>query len=187
MPVIFLLSGIVSGIALIMVIYVLISKIRGEDINLACIETLAGQLLLFLIIDISLELLELVHILYLQEEGIEVILGLITDKLFVSYIIVQIGLGGLLPIAMLGAGKISKSAGLKRAVYTLSSVLVLIGVFANEVERYNRRTADLKEPERFRILPYSNLWPGRSARIHCSTDIPICGTVGADQNIPYKQ
>jgi len=130
MPVIFLLSGIVSGIAIIMLIYVIISKIRRENINLACVETLAGQLLLFLIIDISLELLELVHILYLQEEGIEVILGLITDKLFVSYIIVQIGLGGLLPIAMLGAGKISKSAGVKKTAYTLSSLLVLIGVFA---------------------------------------------------------
>jgi len=130
MPLIFLFSGIVSGMALVLLIYVVIFRTGRDEINLTCFETLANLLLFFLVIDVALELLELAHFMYLQEEGIELIYGLITDKLFITFFILQIGSGGIIPVVMLVSGKISKSMNFKKFVYILSSLFVLIGVLA---------------------------------------------------------
>ncbi len=129
MPLIFLISGIVSGIALILLLYFIVSKVRNEVVDNSCVESLSSFLLLFLTIGISLELLEIAHFMYLQEEGVEIISELITQKLFASFAL-QLGVGGLLPIVILFCGKFSRSTDIKKAVYTLSSLLVLIGVFS---------------------------------------------------------
>jgi len=119
----------VSGIALVMVIYVFGSILRGVKPNIACVDTLASYLLYSYILDLSLEFVELGHIFYAAEEGIELISTLITDKLFLSFVVIQMIAGALLPILLIILTKIFKYRN-QIGLYTLASILTLIGVFA---------------------------------------------------------
>ena len=58
-PIMFLLSSMVSGIALIIVIYVLAMKTRRKPIDMNVLYTLASFLLFIYVLDVSVELLEL--------------------------------------------------------------------------------------------------------------------------------
>jgi Ni/Fe-hydrogenase subunit HybB-like protein len=64
MPVIFLFSAMVSGIALVMFIYFVLSKIRKQEIDMGCLDTIAKYLFYILIIDFSLEGLDQIHRIY---------------------------------------------------------------------------------------------------------------------------
>ncbi len=131
MPIIFLFSAMVSGIALVLLIYIVSSYIRGVEPDKACTDTLAGYLLYSYILDLGLEAMELIHIFYTQEEGFDAIVKLISDKIFVSFIIIQIFFGTLVPIILL---LIAKSGifkfNVRKYLYILATVLTLIGVFA---------------------------------------------------------
>jgi Ni/Fe-hydrogenase subunit HybB-like protein len=59
MPLIFLLSAVVSGIALLLVLYVMVCRIRGVTVDKACLNALLGWLTGFLIVDVTLEMLEI--------------------------------------------------------------------------------------------------------------------------------
>ena len=131
MPIIFLFSAMVSGIALVLLIYIASSYIRGVELDRACTDTLAGYLLYSYILDLGLEAMELIHIFYTQEEGFDAIVTLISDKIFVSFIIIQIFFGTLVPIILL---LIAKSGvfkfNVRKYLYIFATVLTLIGVFA---------------------------------------------------------
>ena len=131
MPIIFLFSAMVSGIALVLLIYIVSSYIRGVELDRACTDTLAGYLLYSYILDLGLEAMELIHIFYTQEEGFDAIVTLISDKIFVSFIIIQIFFGTLVPIILL---LIAKSGifkfNVRKYLYIFATVLTLIGVFA---------------------------------------------------------
>ncbi|MBI4285698.1 MAG: polysulfide reductase NrfD, partial [Chloroflexi bacterium] len=58
MPIIFLMSAIVSGIALLIVMYIVVTKIRKAPLDYACIHTMALWLGGFLVLDVVLEGLE---------------------------------------------------------------------------------------------------------------------------------
>src|SRR5690242_18866300 len=57
MPVVFLFSAIVSGIAAVMLLYMLITSIRRRKIDMSCLDTVARYLFYAFIIDFSLEML----------------------------------------------------------------------------------------------------------------------------------
>ena len=101
MPIIFLFSAVVSGIALLIVIYQLDRKIRGEPIDRDCVASLARWLWLFVIVTVSLELLEIITLAYEQSEEWEVIGTLLSEKLWFSFISVQMIFGSLLPFLLL--------------------------------------------------------------------------------------
>ncbi len=131
MPIIFLFSAMVSGIALVLVIYVFGMKLRGKEPDVKCVSTLGDYLLYSYILDISLELMEVAHIFYAAEEGVEAIAKLITDKLFFSFIIVQMIVGALIPMIILTLGKVNVFRNAARVkAYTFAAILTLIGVFA---------------------------------------------------------
>jgi Ni/Fe-hydrogenase subunit HybB-like protein len=119
----------VSGIALVMVVYVFGSKLRGVKPNVACVDTLASYLLYSYILDLSLEFVELSHIFYAAEEGIGLISTLITDKLFLSFVVIQMIVGALLPLLLIVLTKTFKPKS-QVGLFTLASILTLIGVFA---------------------------------------------------------
>ena len=73
MPVIFLLSAIVSGIALLIVMYVVVMKILGRPIDHDCVSALGRWLLAFLVIDLAIEGLEILSMAYESEESWEVV------------------------------------------------------------------------------------------------------------------
>jgi predicted membrane protein len=128
-PIIFLFSAMVSGIALVLAIYVLGSKLRGLKPDEACVNTLASYLLYSYILDLSLEFVEFAHIFYAAEEGIELIGKLLIDKLFLTFIVIQIIVGALLPILLILFTKLTKPKA-QIQLYTLASLLTLVGVFA---------------------------------------------------------
>src|SRR5262245_27437003 len=44
MPIVFLFSAIVSGIAMVLLLYVLLSRARGVSVDMACVDTIAQYL-----------------------------------------------------------------------------------------------------------------------------------------------
>ena len=130
MPVIFLLSAIVSGIALLIVLYVVVTKIRKAPLDYTCLHTLALWLVGFLCVDVVLEGLEVYTMLYESEESWAIVSLLITQKIAISYFGIQFILGSVIPFLVLGVVLLT---GLPKNVKTiltfLSSALILIGIF----------------------------------------------------------
>lgn len=138
MPVVFLLSAIVSGIALVLVIYMLSSMLRWKPVDMRCADKLAAFLFYAMIVDVSLEMLDFIHRLYESEESIGILTQLIESRLFISLIVLQLVLGTLVPLTLLGltSPALSKESvlkipdELKRLIYLGSAVLVQIGIFS---------------------------------------------------------
>ena len=101
MPVIFLFSAIVSGVALLMVLYVLASKLRRVPIDYACLKGLTFALWGFLMFTVILEGLEFANMVYKGREGIDMIMQYVQGPLFFRYFVLQFGCGALLPIGIM--------------------------------------------------------------------------------------
>ncbi len=138
MPVVFLFSAIVSGIALVLLIYMIAGLIRWKPLDMACLDKLAVFLFYAIVVDFSLELLDFLHRLYESEESIEILSQLIEGRLFTSLIVLQMVLGTLVPLTGLGLvspalskkGFVKVSPEFRRLIYLVCSVLVLIGIFS---------------------------------------------------------
>jgi Ni/Fe-hydrogenase subunit HybB-like protein len=131
MPVVFLFSAIVSGIALVLLMYMLTSFIRRTAIDMRCLDTIAKYLLYTFIIDFTLEMLDLVHRIYEADESFRSLDFMVHTRLFVSQIVLQILLGTLVPIGLLAATQFVRFTGAARKrIYALAGILTMIGIFA---------------------------------------------------------
>ncbi len=131
MPIVFLMSAIVSGIALVIVLYMVLVPLRGETINMKCLDTIASYLFYAVIVDFSLEALDFIHRLYESEESIEILASLVTDKLLISLVVIQILLGMLLPSGILVLVKSFKFGDeLRKLLYFISAILIQLGIFS---------------------------------------------------------
>ena len=101
MPIIFLFSAMVSGMALLMVLYQIGAKVKGLPINRDSISALARWLWLFMIVSLTLEVLEIMTLAYERAEEWEVIGYLLTHQLSISFISIQMVVGGLIPFILL--------------------------------------------------------------------------------------
>jgi Ni/Fe-hydrogenase subunit HybB-like protein len=130
-PIVFLFSAIVSGIALVLLIYYVTTLFRGQAPKMECLDKLAGFLLYALILDLSLEILDFTHRLYESEESIGILAELIFSKLFISLTIVQLLIGTLGPILLLVlARSVRVPDEMKRVSYVIAALLVQIGIFS---------------------------------------------------------
>jgi Ni/Fe-hydrogenase subunit HybB-like protein len=131
MPVVFLFSAIVSGIALVLLVYMVLCWIRRVAVDMLCVDTIGRYLLLTFIIDFALEMLDLIHRLYEADESLRALDFMVKTKLFVSQIVLQIGLGTLLPILMLAFVQFVRlSDRVRRGLYVAAGAFTLIGIFA---------------------------------------------------------
>ena len=131
MPIIFLMSAIVSGIALLIVLYGVAMKIKKTPLDHDCLRFLALWLLGFLSMNVILEGLEVFTMLYESEESWSIVSQLITQKIGFSYFGIQFVFGSLLPLLILGSVEVSSLGAQGRMTLRfLASTLVLIGVFA---------------------------------------------------------
>ncbi|MGB6641575.1 MAG: NrfD/PsrC family molybdoenzyme membrane anchor subunit, partial [Thermoanaerobaculia bacterium] len=131
MPIVFLFSAIVSGIAMVLVIYYVTTLIRRKQLDMACLDKLASFLLYALIVDLSLEVLDFIHRMYESEESIDILAELVFNKLFISLTIVQILLGSIIPLVLLAGARFSKlPAELKRVTYFIAALLIQVGIFS---------------------------------------------------------
>jgi Ni/Fe-hydrogenase subunit HybB-like protein len=138
MPLVFLMSAIVSGVALVMLLYVFTTWVRRKTIEMACLDRLAPFLLYAIIIDFTLEVLEIIHRRYLAEEGIAILTSLVVNRLYFSMIILQILVGTVLPMivlalvspAFLGTIIIRTSRTVRLWAYILCGLLIQVGIFS---------------------------------------------------------
>ena len=131
MPIVFLFSAMVSGIALVLLLYVVTSWFKDRPIDMRCVDTTAAFLLVAFIVDFALELLDLIHRIYEADESFHTLDFMVKTKLYLPHIVVQIVLGTLLPIGLLAFVRLVRVSDLARlGVYVTSSVLTLVGIFA---------------------------------------------------------
>ena len=131
MPIIFIMSAIVSGIALLIVLYGIAMKVKKAAIDHNCLYFLAFWLGGFLSVNVVLESLEVFTMLYESEESWGIVSQLITQKIGLSYFGIQLILGSLLPLLILGTVVLIKlEVQRKTSLIFVASALVLMGVFA---------------------------------------------------------
>lgn len=131
MPIVFLFSAIVSGIALVILLYMIITPFRGGKIEMKCLDRMASFLFYAVIVDFSLELLDFIHRLYESEESIKILSELVMNKLFISLGIIQVLLGMLFPLGMMIAIKLFRLEDeLRKLFYFVSVILIQLGIFA---------------------------------------------------------
>jgi Ni/Fe-hydrogenase subunit HybB-like protein len=131
MPVVFLFSAIVSGIALVMMMYMAISFLKGRKIDMNCVDTIARYFFYAFLIDFSLEMLDLIHRIYEADESFQSLDFMVHTRLYLSQVVVQIGLGTLVPLALLALTQVVRlSDAAKKGLYSLAGGLTLVGIFA---------------------------------------------------------
>jgi len=130
MPIVFLFSAIVSGIALVLLIYMVVMPLKKKEIDMSCLDKLASYLFYVMIVDFSLEVLDFIHRSYEAEESIKILAELVSGRLFVSLIVIQLLIGMIIPLGSIAAIKFfNVPAELRKSLYFISSILVLIGIF----------------------------------------------------------
>jgi Ni/Fe-hydrogenase subunit HybB-like protein len=142
MPVIFIMSAVVSGIALSMLTYIITMEIkkflasrrnasRGAfrskeeiiGVEVSVIQMTAKYLLFFLVFAISLELLDLIFRGYTAVKSWDVLRSVIYGRDFIDIFVLQYGVGNLIPLILF----LIPGLTIRRAV--LGVLLVLFGVF----------------------------------------------------------
>jgi Ni/Fe-hydrogenase subunit HybB-like protein len=131
MPIVFIFSAMVSGIAAVMLLYMLSNRLRGKPIDIRCLDTIARYLLYTFIIDFSLEMLDLIQRIYEADESFRSLDFMVHTRLWTSQVIVQILLGTVTPIALLGLAQILKlTETVRKRIYAVAGCLTVIGIFA---------------------------------------------------------
>ncbi len=143
MPVIFIMSAVVSGIALCLLVYAVLMEIRkyltarkakqGRRYGMTVeeikgieeheVSMTAKYLLLFMVFAITLELLDIIFRGYTAVKSWEILREVIYGVDFTKIFILQYGIGNLLPFILLLLPGIT----VRRAV--IATLLVLFGVF----------------------------------------------------------
>ena len=130
-PIVFLFSAIVSGIALVMLLYMIIIPSRGQALDMKCLDKIATFLLIAAIVDFSLEILDFTHRLYESEESIKIITEMVMNKLFISLVVLQILIGMIVPLGILIITKLAKfNQELRKLLYFVTAILIQIGIFS---------------------------------------------------------
>jgi len=130
MPVIFLFSAIISGVALLIVLYVASCKLRRIPIDLACLKGLAYTVWAFIMVAIVLEALAFANIVYKGREGIDMIMEYVTGPLLIPYFLLQFAIGLFVPFLALSYMIWRGTTGKALIVWvTICAALVLFSVF----------------------------------------------------------
>ncbi len=131
MPVVFLFSAMVSGIAVVMLLYMLTCYLRKQAIDMRCVDTIAMYLFYTFLIDFTLEMVDLIHRIYEADESFRSLDFMVHTKLYFSQILLQIGFGTITPLILLALTQLMRlPETLRKYIYSVAGVLTLIGIFA---------------------------------------------------------
>lgn len=133
MPIIFLFSAMVSGVALLVLIYLVAHFVSNWKLDSECLVALCRWLWLFLILTVTLELLEIIMLAYEQAEEWEVISILLARKLSFTYISLQMIIGALIPFLLLAIIVLYSDYmmdKLRNALAFFSAALLMVQVFS---------------------------------------------------------
>jgi Ni/Fe-hydrogenase subunit HybB-like protein len=144
MPVIFIMSAIVSGIALCMLTYIVVMEVRKflaarrkrsasyrvyetseelKSVEIHVVKITAKYLLMFLVLAITLELLDLIFRGYTATKSWDVLRSVIYERDFLDIFVMQYGIGNLVPFILL----LLPGLTIRRTVVAV--LLMLFGVF----------------------------------------------------------
>src|SRR5690242_7073593 len=131
MPIVFLFSAIVSGIAMVMLLYLVLSWWRRAPVDMVCVDMVAKYLFYAFLVDFSLEMLDLIHRIYEDDESFRALDFMVHTKLFLSQIVLQLIVGTGLPIVLLAVTQVVRLAPrIRIRMYLAAGCLTLIGIFA---------------------------------------------------------
>ena len=131
MPVVFIFSAMVSGIAAVMLLYMSLTKLRGEKISTPCLDAVAKYLFYIFIIDFSLESLDLIHRIYEADESFRSLDFMVHTRLYIPHIVIQIILGTLTPLILLFITQVVKlPEQVRKRMYVTAGSLAMVGIFA---------------------------------------------------------
>jgi len=131
MPVVFLFSAMVSGIAAVLVLYMAFMKVEKKPIDMRCLDTIAKYLFYTFVIDFSLEMLDLLQRTYEADESFRTLDFMVHTRLWGSQVILQICVGTLVPLALLAANQLWTFSEVRRkTMYLIASLLTMVGIFA---------------------------------------------------------
>ncbi len=133
MPIIFILSAMVSGIALCVFNYMVLNWVRRRQLDMKCLDTMCMFLFYALVIDAAVEGLDWIHRIYSADEAFQILRQLATEKLFYTLNLGQALFGTLFPLLLLGALQLVRKhvpALMRKRMYFASAVLILLGVVA---------------------------------------------------------
>ena len=131
MPIVFLFSAITSGVACILLLYFVTCWYRKVTVDMRCVDTVSKYLFYAFVVDFTLEMVDLIQRIYVSDESFRALDFMVHTKLFTSQIVVQILVGTVLPIVMLGVTQLVRmKEAARRAIYVMAGTLTLIGIFA---------------------------------------------------------
>jgi len=131
MPVVFLFSAMVSGIAAVLVLYYISMRVKKMPVDMRCLDTIARYLFYTFVIDFTLEMLDLIHRTYEADESFRSLDFMVHTRLWASHVVLQIFLCTLVPLSLLAATQLFRLAeATRRVIYLIAGVLILIGIFA---------------------------------------------------------
>ena len=118
-------------IALVMLLYMALTRVRGSVLDMACLDTIARYLFYTFIIDFSLEMLDLLHRIYEADESFRALDFMVHTKLWVSHVLIQIVAGTLVPLILLALVQLVRvGERARRRLYVAAGLLALLGIFA---------------------------------------------------------
>ena len=131
MPIVFLFSAIVSGIALVLLLYIVTSWMRRVAVDIACVDAVGRYLFYAFVVDFALEMIDLIHRIYEADESFRALDFMVKTRLFTSQIVLQIIIGTLVPLALLAATQLARLSDRTRVrLYMTAAALILVGIFA---------------------------------------------------------
>jgi hypothetical protein len=114
-----------------MLLYMLLSWLRKEPIDMGCVDTIAQYLFYAFVIDFSLEMLDLVHRIYEADESFRSLDFMVHTRLFVSQIVIQIFAGTIAPLCLLALTQVLRlTPKTRKLIYSFAGCLTMIGIFA---------------------------------------------------------
>ncbi len=130
MFIIFIFSAIVSGLSVLIFLYQFVHWLRKKMVDQDCLDLMAKWLWGFMIIAVTLELMEVLSISYENTERWAILKHLMQGKLKFSYIYMQIGLLSIVPFLLLTLTSLYKfkSTAIKNLIIWISSVMLLLQV-----------------------------------------------------------
>lgn len=131
MPIVFLMSAIVSGIAMVTLLYMVITSMRNQALDMKCLDKMISYLFYAVIVDFTLEMLDFIHRLYESEESIKILAELISQRLFTNLVVIQVLLGMLIPLVVLVLARSRHfNDDLRKMLYFGSVILIQVGIFS---------------------------------------------------------
>ena len=112
----------------------------------ACVDTIATYLFYAFLVDFALEMIDLIHRIYEADESFRALDFMVKTRLFTSQIVLQIGLGTLVPIALLGLTQLLRLRDRTRVrIYVTRRRPDAGRHFCDALERRHRRAALFEE------------------------------------------